>query len=614
MSRTALRPLNFLCLSLLTMACVLSGPRSGGAAETLVRRGGDLQAALNAARPGDTILLEPGATFVGNFRLPVHGGTTMVTVRSAAPAASLPTAGTRIGPEAQANLPKLRSPNSQPALSTAPGAAYWRLSLLEFQANDRGFYDIIALGDGGGAQSTPASVPHHLILDRLLIRGDRLIGQKRGIALNSGETEIRDSYISDIKAIGQDSQAIAGWNGPGPYLIENNYLEAAADVVMFGGSDPKISGLVPADIQVRRNTITRPVEWRDPIVATPGGLRATKASDGSLPADRLTYHVVAQRPSSDGPISSKAAQATIDADAGSAVTLSWSPVADATGYRVYRRGRNGQWTSWSVAAPSFTDKGTGGTPEAPPAAAVWQVKNLLELKNARRVRIERNLFANHWEQAQSGGAILFTPRNQDGGCRWCVVEDVTFESNVIRSVGAVFTILGRDDEKPSQQLNSIRIRNNVIVDLSLKWGGAGYFMLLMGDPRDIVVDHNTIISPDGIGIIAVDGPPIRGFVFTNNLARHNKYGILGTGKGVGIDAIKTFLPESVITRNVFADNVERYTYPPGNDYPSASEFEAQFTDYARGDFSLKPSSKWRRAGSDGQDLGAPPLTDENVRR
>ena len=73
------------------------------------------------------------------------------------------------------------------------------------------------------------------------------------------------------------------------------------------------------------------------------------------------------------------------------------------------------------------------------------MKNLFELKNARQVRVERNLFANNWEQAQSGGAIVLTPRNQDGGCRWCVVEDVTFESNVIRGVGAGFTILGRDD-------------------------------------------------------------------------------------------------------------------------------------------------------------------------
>ena len=29
-----------------------------------------------------------------------------------------------------------------------------------------------------------------------------------------------------------------GWNGPGPFLIENNYLEAAGENIMFGGNDP----------------------------------------------------------------------------------------------------------------------------------------------------------------------------------------------------------------------------------------------------------------------------------------------------------------------------------------------------------------------------------------
>ena len=44
-----------------------------------------------------------------------------------------------------------------------------------------------------------------------------------------------------------------GWNGPGPFLIENNYLEAAGENVMFGGSDPSIANLVPSNITIRRN-------------------------------------------------------------------------------------------------------------------------------------------------------------------------------------------------------------------------------------------------------------------------------------------------------------------------------------------------------------------------
>ena len=85
----------------------------------------------------------------------------------------------------------------------------------------------------------------------MLVRGDPAKGQKRGIALNSASTTIRNSYIGDIKAVGQESQAIAGWNGPGPYTIENNFLEAAGVNILFGGADPAIPDLVPSDITIR---------------------------------------------------------------------------------------------------------------------------------------------------------------------------------------------------------------------------------------------------------------------------------------------------------------------------------------------------------------------------
>ena len=44
-------------------------------------------------------------------------------------------------------------------------------------------------------------------------------GTRRGIALNSGATAVIDSHLADFKEVGADSQAIAGWNGPGPFKI-----------------------------------------------------------------------------------------------------------------------------------------------------------------------------------------------------------------------------------------------------------------------------------------------------------------------------------------------------------------------------------------------------------
>jgi hypothetical protein len=226
-----------------------------------VPAGSDLQQAIERARPGDTLILDPGATYVGNFVLPLRSGDAFITIRSADREGG-PAPGSRIRPEHAGLLAKLKSPNRQPVIATQPGAHHWRLQLLEILPTDGGFGDIVALGDGGAAQRDRAHVPHTLEIDRCFIHGEPVAGQKRGIALNSGDTVITGSYISDIKAVGQDSQAIGGWNGPGPYRIENNYLEAAGENFLLGGADPAIPDLVPTGVIFRSNHLSKPVEWQ----------------------------------------------------------------------------------------------------------------------------------------------------------------------------------------------------------------------------------------------------------------------------------------------------------------------------------------------------------------
>ena len=148
------------------------------------------------------------------------------------------------------------------------------------------------------------------------------------------------------------------------------------------------------------------------------------------------------------------------------------------------------------------------------------------------------------------------------------------------------------------------IRNNVVSDMGQEWGGSGIFAILLVAPRDVVIDHNTIISKQGQAILQVDGPPITGFVFTNNVAQHNEYGIVGTSQAPGIDTIATYFPGGVITRNAFGGMPQAFVYPAGNELPSEAEFEAHFVDYAGGNYALRPGTDWARAGTDGLDLGA----------
>jgi hypothetical protein len=234
-------------------------------ATVVVPAGGDLQAAINAASPGDTIVLEAGATYVGPFVLPKKTGDSYITIESSR--ASEITG--RVSPSRNGLLAKLRSNvGGDPIIRTVAGAHHYQLiglDLSTFNASDL-IYDLVRLGAGDSSQTDLTTVPHHLILDRLWIHGFATQPVQRGISLNSAETTIINSYISDIHSVGIDTQAICGWNGPGPYHIINNHLEASGENVMFGGALPSIANLVPANIEIRRNYFFKPLSWK---VGTP---------------------------------------------------------------------------------------------------------------------------------------------------------------------------------------------------------------------------------------------------------------------------------------------------------------------------------------------------------
>ena len=478
------------------------------AARTIpVPAGGDLQTAIMNAQAGDTIELAAGATYVGNFTLTDHGGDTFVTIRTAE-STGQPEAGARVSPDHAPRLAKIRTNTNQPAIQTAPNAHHWRLLLLDIESGPVSQGEIVALGSASALQGSMAMVPHDIELDRLYIHADVRAGRVRGVALNSAATTITGCYISEIKAVGQDSQAIGGWNGPGPYVISNNYLEAAGENLMFGGADPRVPDLVPSDITIVNNTMSKQLGWRNQS---------------------------------------------------------------------------------------------------------WSVKNILELKNARRVTILGNTLEYNWQGGQSGYAVLFTVRNQDGGCPWCQVDHVIFRRNVVRNVAAGIQILGIDNNYPSRQTQAIEIRDNIFAGIdNEKWGGNGYFVTLAATPRDITIDHNTIITEHGSGLIQVDGPPVLGFTFTNNIGKHSAFGIIGSDRAIGLDTIRSFFPGSNIVSNVLAGGSPD-RYPSGNLFPNVRQFEEQFESYTSSDFRLRASSPWRGAGTDGRDLGAS-FTDSPGRR
>jgi hypothetical protein len=235
---------------------------------TQVRAGDDIQKAIFAAQSGDELVVQAGSTFGpqqvgGSITLPAFSGSQPITLRSSA-MDQLPLDGQRIDPKNAAAMPKIVTRlGAAPALMTQPGAHHWRLLGIEIlpETKDAFCYDLVTLGDGSAFQASLDVVPQFLVLDRCYIHiwPDQEI--KRGIALDSGDTAIINSYVSGFKVIGQDSQAICGWNGPGPFKLDNNYVEAAGENIMFGGSPTSIANLIPSDIAVTNCTVTKLMTW-----------------------------------------------------------------------------------------------------------------------------------------------------------------------------------------------------------------------------------------------------------------------------------------------------------------------------------------------------------------
>jgi putative Ig domain-containing protein len=604
---------------------------TAAAATIQVPAGGDLQAALDAAQPGDTITLEPNATYVGNFVLPYKGDTTddqYITIRSAAPDSAFPDYGVRITPAFAAYLPKIKSPNASPSLQTVPRANHYRLMYLEFQSNVNGAGDIISIGAADSTQTDLSQVPYKFILDRLYVHGDAELGQKRCVALHSSDTVVVNSWVSDCKAILQEAQAISGFNGPGNWLIENNYLEGAAQNFLLGGSDPPIPNLVTTHVVFRYNHLRKPLAWRDPILAAPLNVTAAATpAAGALPAGTYFYKVVARKLSNQNrvavSVASTEVSATLDADG--AVTISWTPVATAQDYLVYGRASSSENVFWTTTNPYFTDRGDTGSAGKPGSGTKWMVKNIFELKNAQDVVVEDNVFENNWVADQPGYAIVFTPRNQNTKAPWVVVKDVIFRNNIVRHTAGGVNILSTDNVAKSQLTSNITITNNLFDDLTAAtWGAAKVFLVggdaaFIDDPATgadrVTIDHNTIVSTQSAiyylygRTAAAAGTRVTrqltNVTITNNMSPHNSFGLFGDRLSIGISALP-YMPNGIFCANVLAGgSAKQYatTAPPAgfgcvNFLPAATDWPKEFVTFAAGDYHLLPGSKFSGLGPD----------------
>ncbi len=433
-------------------------PSDSGGRTIQVRVGSDLQAAHNSARPNDTLVLQAGATWTGNFVLPRRKDGGWITVRGSAEG-KLPPAGQRVAPSDAAVMPKLLTPNTSPAISANDGVHGWRLVGLEIGVVPtwKGVvYQLILLGWGSGASGhrVPADeVASRFIVERCYIHGSPAQNIQKAVLANAADVRITDSWIDEVHTTGFDSQAILIYDSPGPHLIENNELQASSENIMLGGADSSRPDLIPADVVIRRNHIVKPLRW--------------KTDD-----------------------------------------------------------------------PSY-----GGIP--------WVIKPLIELKSAQRVLIEGNTLENSWLWP----AFVTDAFNQDGSAPWSIVQDVTFQHNVIKNAMAVYQAWAGSAPVRRVKIfnnNAMGIRYRIFNPPGSSYATGTFFYLI--NAEDVWIEHNTAQPMDrGTGQIEVGSLNPR-LTVRNNVFGYGHAGFLVSGSWATDDAsVAAAAPGVTIERNALVN-------------------------------------------------------------
>ena len=542
-----------------------------------VPAGSSLSTAINNANCGDTLVLQAGQTYSG-FSLPAKNCDAghYITLVSSAANAGLPPEGTRATPcyagvSALPGRPNLNCTSTAKVMakiaglaarsniiSNADGANYYRfvgLEIADTGANGAlgGYYDLVILKNAD-----------HIIFDRCYIHGTPVGEDIKGVDFeNSSYIAVIDSYVSDIHSklsgYGADSSAIGSIKGTGPVKIINNFLEASGATILWGGGS---SAANITDVELRRNHVFKPLTW-------------------------------------------------------------WKNSSSYIG-------------------------------------VAFAVKNLFENKSGVRELVEGNIFENNWAQAQKGTAILFYPKNQWGTCPGCTVHDVVFRYNVVRhTVNAIGISATYATTCPGQAgggtgscrylsgpLYNLSIHDNVLDDISETTYSPGTccsdgFLFAIGTdqasnwPHDIFISHNTGF-PVGSGTadVTIQSTPqfFANFSFTNNLFGAGNFGfhqalpgggLPGCGATGGSGAVGvlngcmhsswTFSNNAIIGGNLpvppspypnltTCGSMDSCTQFLGSDWSSVGF--VNFNNGNGGDYHLLPTSPYKNAGTDGEDLGA----------
>lgn len=586
------------------------------AATVFVPAGGDLYSALGNANCGDTIVIEAGATFtVAGLERPFvlksnsRCGTTAadwITVRSSN-ADSLPTSLRDLSPAqiAGLNLPRLITNNATPAMEAEAGAHHYRVIGLEIKNDSRGGTIVnnglvfAGIRHGSSPPLTLATVPNFIEFDRVYVHSEedgtdsQYATSLRGFWLGASNITVKNSRVAGFRAFypgtttAVSSQAFLIERGPGPYTIDNSFLEAWFATIFTGGGSQWVTNQATVAPGATLNQATLSNVNNLGI----GDYIAFKVSGQAIP------YQVARVTAINGNTVSYVPQAGLDGgNTGNPLLVPPQSPGDAVWNGDVPKNLtvryNRFWKNSVVATAA--------------AALGFYGKGHMEFKTAKDTLIEGNEFSGF------GAGFTITSRNQPseelaGSNPWATVRNVTFRSNVWRSdspprSGALIGIQLADNLATCVPGSNVVFENNLFQSLVTPIAN-------IAGSEGVVFRHNTAVAGTTIWdtsmIFSYGVNP--GFRFEDNIMFNGEYGLNCT-----LGSTSACYPGYVLRGNAIVDNRTPATklnngslanvYPAGNFFPNTVG-DVGFVGVSGLLWYLAPTSPYKGRATGGTDPG-----------
>lgn len=234
----------------------------GGCTRWAAHTSSDFTNALNSSAPGDTIVLDAGATYStnGSFIMParanpLHKWTYIISSSEA----NLPPQGTRVNTTTDpGNMPKLVQTGGASTLSVAPGADHWWISGMEASCAATSGTPRPVCGPriSTQADTSAANMPDSITVDRCYFHGDNSHDTNHGLIINASHFAVLDSYLNFFGEFQSQADVLSSYLTPGPLKVINNLIgNGWGEDSIMGGAGGYSNPWVVSDGYFSHNTV-----------------------------------------------------------------------------------------------------------------------------------------------------------------------------------------------------------------------------------------------------------------------------------------------------------------------------------------------------------------------